>query len=147
MKVVIDTNLLIDGSSDDYNYGNRIIDAVLEGKLEAYANRATLRENMLLSNRKITDTEYLNKLNQYFETVKPAPFVQERINIVSDPEDNKLVESAVASEAEFIVTSDRHLLTIEEYQGIKMVTPAEFWGRFEEETGDSWQNWVKQFMQ
>src|SRR3990167_3099083 len=103
MKIVIDTNLLIDGVSDDYNFGNRIIDAVLDGKLEAYANSATLRENKLLSHRKISDEAYLAKLQSFFDAIKPASNIEERIQIVSDPDDNKLLESAVASGAEYLV--------------------------------------------
>ncbi len=147
MKVVIDTNLLIDAVNDDYSYANRIIDLVLDKKIEAFANSATLNENKLLARRKINDAEYLQKIETYFEAVQHAPFVQERINIVRDAEDNKLVESAVASDAEYIVTSDKHLLVLEQYQGIKMVTPTQFWNLFSDSSNDSWTEWINQFLQ
>jgi putative PIN family toxin of toxin-antitoxin system len=146
MRIVIDTNLLIDGAADDYNYGNRIIDEVIEGRLEAYANRATIRENMLLSSRKISDQEYLQKLNEFFASVRHAPFVPERLHVVSDEEDNKLVESAVAAQAEFLISSDKHLLSLGEYQGIQIVTPAEFWNKYQDETEDGWSKWIDSFM-
>jgi putative PIN family toxin of toxin-antitoxin system len=146
MKIVIDTNLLIDGAADDYNYGNRIIDAVIAGRLEAYANRATVRENMLLSSRKITDQEYLQKLNDFFASIRHAPFVPERLRVVVDEEDNKLVESAVAARADYLISSDRHLLSLGEYEGIKIVTPAEFWNKYQDETEDGWSKWINNFM-
>ncbi|HYE22337.1 MAG TPA: putative toxin-antitoxin system toxin component, PIN family [Verrucomicrobiae bacterium] len=146
MKVVIDTNLLIDGVADDYNYGNRIIDAVLDGRIEAFANEATLRENRLLSRRKISDEIYLNKLQNFFDAVKKAPRVEERIRASEDRDDNKLLESAVAVSADYLISSDKHLLVLQEYEGVKIVTPSQFWSIFEEESGSSWDNWVKNFL-
>ena len=146
MKVVIDTNLLIDGASDDYNYGNRIIDEVIAGKIEAFANTATIRENQLLSNRKINDENYLAKLNEFYGAIKPAGRVEERLHVVSDPEDNKLVESAVASRADYIISSDKHLLDLGEFQGIKIVRPAEFWFAYQDATQDGWAEWVGKFL-
>jgi putative PIN family toxin of toxin-antitoxin system len=146
MKIVIDTNLLIDGASDDYNYGNRIIEEVLAGRMEAYANSATLRENRLLSRKKISDEHYLEKLNEFFSAVQPSGKVSERIRIVSDPEDNKLIESAVASGAEYLISSDKHLLDIGEYEGISIVSPADFWHKYQDNTTDPWSSWVNNFI-
>ncbi len=146
-KVVIDTNLLIDAVSDDYSYANRIIDLVLEKRVEAFANAATLRENKLLARRKIQDEKYLEKLEIFFSTVNIAPNIEQRLDVVEDREDNKLLESAVAVNADYLISSDKHLLVLEEYEGIKMVRPAEFWNMFEDESGDSWSKWMKQFLQ
>src|SRR5579872_5008451 len=72
IKVVIDTNLLIDGSEDFFNFANRIIDLVIAGQIEAYANHQTLRENMFLAEKKITDEGYLKKLKFFFAAVHPV---------------------------------------------------------------------------
>jgi putative PIN family toxin of toxin-antitoxin system len=147
LKIVIDTNSLIDGSDDFYNYSSRIIDEVLAGNIEAYANRGTIRENRLLANRKITDEVYLRKLEYFFNLVNPVDNTDERLDVVTaDPEDNKILESAVASNADYLITSDRHLLDIEKYNRVRIVRPAEFWGRYEEEGDHGWQNWLKNFI-
>lgn len=144
-KVVIDTNLLIDGVNDDYHYANRIIDAVLDGRLDAFATPATLKENKLLARRKIEEQEYLKKLEKYFSTVKKVKPVK-KLTVVEDPEDNKLLESAAASSAEYLITSDKHLLKLERYEGIRIVTPTQFWNLFEEEVGEGWIKWVDDFV-
>jgi putative PIN family toxin of toxin-antitoxin system len=146
LKIVLDTNLIIDGADDFYNYGSRIIDNVISGNLEAFANRGTLRENKLLSLRKITDESYLRKLEYFFDLVKPVE-ASNRIDIVEDPDDNKILESAVAADADYLITSDKHLLKLEEYEGVKIVRPAEFWARWQEEGEGGWQNWLKSFIQ
>ena len=144
LKVVIDTNLLIDGSSDFYNYGNRIIDLVIGGQIEAYANRATLRENIFLTNKKISDEGYLKKLEYFFDSIKPIKNY-ERLTVVEDKDDNKILESGVASGADYLITSDRHLLKIEKYKGVSIVRPAEFWSIYEDE-GEGWTKWIRNFI-
>ena len=43
--------------------------------------------------------------------------------IKSDPDDNKILECAVACGASYIVSGDRHLLELKEYDKIKIITP------------------------
>lgn len=47
---------------------------------------------------------------------------QSRLEIVEkDPADNKFLECAVAGEADFIISGDRHLLNLQEYEGIRIL--------------------------
>lgn len=43
----------------------------------------------------------------------------------SDPDDDHVLACAMAAQAEFIVSGDRHLLDLKEHQGIRIVTAAE----------------------
>ena len=45
--------------------------------------------------------------------------------ILKDPEDNKFIECAVASMADYIVSGDKHLLELKEFAGIKILTASE----------------------
>ena len=50
-----------------------------------------------------------------------------KVNVVKDDsDDNKFVEAALEGKADYIVTQDRHLLNIKEFESIKKVTPKEF---------------------
>ena len=51
-----------------------------------------------------------------------------KINIVkNDPDDNKIIECAIASNSDYIITYDKkHLLILKEYEGIKIITPEDF---------------------
>ena len=145
MKIVIDTNLLIDAQADDYSFGNRIIDEVINGKLAAFANRQTLSENRTMARRKITDEEYLIKLEQFFDKINLVEN-KKLIRIVEDYDDNKILESAVESQSEYLITSDNHLLKLIEYDKIKIVTPQQFWRIYEDELSFGWQQWLKDFI-
>jgi predicted nucleic acid-binding protein len=47
--------------------------------------------------------------------------------VVADPDDDKIVECAVVGGATHIVTGDRrHLLPMGSYQGISIISPADF---------------------
>jgi putative PIN family toxin of toxin-antitoxin system len=55
--------------------------------------------------------------------------ITNNLNVVAaDPDDNKVVECAVVGRATHIVTGDRrHLLPLDSYQGIAIVTAADFY--------------------
>ena len=48
------------------------------------------------------------------------------LDVSRDPDDNRFLEAAIAGDADFLVTGDRDLLTLEEHEGIAIVTPARF---------------------
>lgn len=141
MKIVIDTNVIIDGIKDDYSYEKQILDAVINGEIEAYANHQTLSENKLIMNRLIEDEAYKREINLLFSQINMVRN-QHQIHVVSDVEDNKILESAVESKAEFLVTRDKDLLELNHFEGIEIVTPAEFWNRYKDSGGDLWKQWA-----
>jgi putative PIN family toxin of toxin-antitoxin system len=145
LKIVIDTNALIDGSEDFYHYASRILDLVIAGKVEAFVNHGTLSENKLLIGRKIYDEEYLRKLDYYFGALNMVR-TRERIEACEDEEDNKILEAAVSADADYLITSDRHLLDLNKFRGINIVRPAEFWSRWEDEGDGGWAKWMKDFV-
>ncbi|MCL5666710.1 MAG: putative toxin-antitoxin system toxin component, PIN family [Patescibacteria group bacterium] len=141
MKIVLDTNVLINGFKDEYSYEKRIIDAVIAGELEAYANRQTLRENKLIVSQLINNDEYRNQLNDLFAQINWV-VNRRQIRIVRDPEDNKILESAVEAKADYLVTSDNDLLALNEYQNVQIINPAQFWIKYKDEGGDLWKQWT-----
>jgi putative PIN family toxin of toxin-antitoxin system len=50
-----------------------------------------------------------------------------RVDAVSrDPDDNRVLEAAIAGHADYIVTRDGDLLDLQEFEGIPIVSPARF---------------------
>lgn len=141
MKVVLDTNVLINAFKDEYSYEKRIIDAVIAGEIEAFANKQTLRENKFISSELINSPDYEQELNNFFSQLNDV-VNRRRVNIVSDPEDNKILESAVEAQADFLITSDNALLSLKKYQNTQIVTPAEFWVKYKDEGMDLWKQWT-----
>lgn len=46
--------------------------------------------------------------------------------VTDDPTDDRYLEGAVEGAAHYIVSGDRHLLALQEYQGIRILTPRAF---------------------
>lgn len=44
-----------------------------------------------------------------------------------DPDDDKVLACAVSADADLAISGDRHLLDLQSYRGIRIVTPAQFW--------------------
>lgn len=67
--------------------------------------------------------EAMRQILTFAEHVEPT----ELIDIVKeDPSDNRILECAAASGSGYLVSGDRHLLRIGQYQGVRIVPPAEF---------------------
>lgn len=46
--------------------------------------------------------------------------------VMDDPDDDKFIECAVVSQAQAIVSSDKHLLTLQVIDDIRIITPQQF---------------------
>jgi len=46
--------------------------------------------------------------------------------IEADETDNRIIECAVKGSAQCVVSGDRHILSLEEHQGIRVMSPTEF---------------------
>ena len=66
--------------------------------------------------------EIRKRLEKLCTVIEPT----ERITDCSDPDDNRVLECAVASKAGFIVTGDNALLRLNPFRNIQIVTAAQF---------------------
>lgn len=55
---------------------------------------------------------------------------QKVIVVKGDPDDNKFLACALAAQASFLVSGDKHLLALKSFAGIPIVTPREFLSSF-----------------
>ena len=141
-RVVLDTNVLITGFKDEYSYQKQIINEAIKGHLEAFANNKTLRENSFILKKLIQDPGYQRELDHFLKQVNIVEN-KRKIHLVSDPEDNKILESALEAKADFLITEDKALLELKKVQNVKILEPADFWVIYEESVGnDPWKKWV-----
>ncbi|MHB8871300.1 MAG: putative toxin-antitoxin system toxin component, PIN family [Candidatus Doudnabacteria bacterium] len=142
IRVVLDTNVLITAFKDEYSYQKQIIDEAIKGNIQAFANNQTLRENSFILKKLIHDTEYQKELDRFLSQVNIVQN-KRKVHIVSDPEDNKILESALEAKADYLITEDKALLELKKVSGVKIVEPADFWVGYQESTGnDPWKKWV-----
>lgn len=144
MRVVLDTNVLIDGFSDEHSVQARLLAAVTAGDLAAVVTPALEREYRTILRRLISDPLYQERISDFLGAalqVHPA-----RVDIqIDDVEDRKFIAAAVGGQATHVVSNDRHLLDIGEVDTVRIVTPQEAWAIWQEESDDAgeWQGWFK----
>jgi len=46
--------------------------------------------------------------------------------VKQDPDDDRILEAALAAKAAFIVSGDKHLLNLQSWNGIEILSPAVF---------------------
>lgn len=132
MRVVVDTNVAVSGLLW-LGPPNHILKWARDGILEIVACEETTAElkrvlqykrfaqrlSMLETN---TAEVFAYFLNLVFFVPTPVLIPQE---IVQDPFDNFFLAVASHNNARLIISGDRHLLDLREYQHIQIVTPSE----------------------
>jgi len=127
MKITVDTNFLISSTQWDYSVGHKLLIKLIENNVEVYTTNEILEEfsKVLKRDFKYNDDETANII----EGILPFLILidpKTKVNIVKDdPDDNKIIECALESDSEYIITYDNHLLKLKEYKGIRIIKPEE----------------------
>ena len=128
MKVVLDTNIFISGIFGK-GASNKIILNWREGKFTLVTSLEAISEIIKVLKDfkiKLSDDmikEWIDLIIRNSIIVEPI----EKITIVKDdPKDNIFIETAVAGNVDYIISQDSHLLKLNEFRGIKIITPEEF---------------------
>jgi uncharacterized protein len=128
MRVVLDTNVFISGIHWS-GPSEKILYSWTDNKFEVITSIEIIEEVIkTLTNFKIPLPTKDILLWIYIlagKSITAEP--EEKLSIVKDdPDDNKFIEAAVAGNADYIITQDKHLLKIKEHKNIKIVKPEEF---------------------
>ena len=128
MKIVLDTNVLISGIFFS-GPPHLILRAWREGGVDLALSQEIFKEysqtaRILAESYPLVDLHALLLLIEReaeFYEVQPLP-----AQVCSDPEDDKFLACALASQAESIVSGDKHLLRVSGFQGIQVLRPRAF---------------------
>ena len=66
--------------------------------------------------------EAVQAISQVATVLRPRP----TLHILKDEPDNRILECAIAAQAEFVVSGDRHLLALKHHANITMISLADF---------------------
>lgn len=131
MKIVVDTNVVISGIFFGGN-PRKIVEAVADGSVDAYATTEILDEYMGIIDYMIEKKQgklNTNVLSPLFSSLKLIE-TETEVEICRDPDDDKFLECAIDAKALYIVSGDNDLLTIKEYEGIQIITAKDFCDKY-----------------
>lgn len=130
-KIILDTNVIV-SSLIQKNYPYLIVDHCIEGNAIICVSYPILQEYIEVlgrpkfarfSNFKTNADFLIARLSEMSEIYKP----KNKVNIILDEPDNRLLELANISKADFIITGNTNDFTMNSYEKTKIVTPKEFW--------------------
>lgn len=135
IRVVLDTNTIV----------SAIINTDKSVSQEIYQNSKDKRFLLVISSSILAEVEDVihrarvvrfhkytaSELRRIVKELTNVSYIvpgKTEIEIVRDPDDNKIISAALDGRADYIVSRDKDLLDLKEYQEIKIITPEEFMG-------------------
>ncbi len=136
-KVVFDTNVWVSALAF-HGRVRRLREEAFHKRIQVAVSNAIIEETArVLGERKFKYSPeevaaIEREIRELAHVVRPV----ERLNVVKeDPDDDRVLECAVESGAEIILSGDRHLLDLGSFRDIRITDPATFLGELESESG------------
>ncbi|HSG05698.1 MAG TPA: putative toxin-antitoxin system toxin component, PIN family [Nitrospiria bacterium] len=127
MRVVFDSNILVAAALFPGGRADAAGTKILDGVDNLLISRPIIREVLsVLATKFSRDKEELSRvavvLGEMGEMVEPL----HRLSVFRDEPDNRILECAVEGKAKVIVTGDKAMLAVRQYEGIRLITLAEY---------------------
>lgn len=128
LKAVLDTTVYISA----YPKGRTVVlwDAALAGRFRLIVSPAIIQEmaGVLRADFNWPEDRVQNAVRVVARVAGKGIIIPHtRVHVVSaDPDDDRLLECAVDGKADLIVSNDRHLLDLKEYDGMPIVASVDF---------------------
>jgi len=124
--IVLDTSILVAAAHAENSASRQIVEACLRQELIAVASRAIKAEYELILARAVRKSDYDEELAELLEGLQLVEPKEVPRVVPDDAEDDKFVAAATTGRARWIVTNDRHLLELDPYQDVRIISPSEF---------------------
>ena len=133
IKAVYDTNVIVSGLIAHSGKPYQALEAWRRGDVILLVSKPivdevieVLQRPYFQEKRHITRADIAGvKRSLEADAVMVSPEIRLEV-VANDPDDNRILECAVAGDADCVVSGDHHLLELKQYQGIPVVTAAEF---------------------
>ena len=127
IKVVLDTNIYISGILFA-GKPREVLDLAIKGKIHVFISPDILSElRDVLSRKKFGfSPEHVDIIIREIESITTMVNPAKKYSIVSHDSDNIIIDCAMESRVEYIITGDNDLLCLNKYKSITIINPALF---------------------
>jgi len=126
-KITADTNILVSAFAFPSGIIKEIISLCIFNKITLCLSEDILTEFSTVMIRKFNYSS--DELNNVTNFLRKISIITEPVSckgaVKEDPADDKIIECAVGSNCDYIVSGDKHLLNLKHYDRIKIIKPAE----------------------
>ena len=127
MRVVFDTNIYISAFVIPGSRAEVAIRRIVEGSDILILSRPIVQELISTLSRKFSrDREELAHMAVFLAEISELCRPRKKIAILKDEPDNRILECAMAGKADAVVTGDRAMLSLGQYQGIRILSLKEY---------------------
>ena len=129
-RIVFDTNVLISATLWDSSVAQKFLFRCIKENIQIFSSQEIIEEYKEILARDFDYEEQeigeiLERVLQFLTLVTPI----KKVDVIKeDADDNKIIDCALESKAEYIISYDKHLLNLKEYNGTKIIRPEEMLG-------------------
>ena len=123
MRVVFDSNIYISALTLPGGRADRALQRIASGRDQLVLSKAIIDEVLtVLANKFSRDKEQIARVAIFLADLGEVVRPRRRFSVLSDEDDNRILECAVTGKANCVVTGDGAMLQLGEYDGIRIVT-------------------------
>ncbi len=133
IRAVLDANVLVSAILVPAGIPARILLAAFAGVFSCLASEAIVGEVLTtvgrdrVRRRYRVDPSRLSQVRNFLES-RPVlvPITVAVRGVATHPEDDLILATAISAQADYLVTGDRQLLALGQFNGVQIVTPRDF---------------------
>jgi putative PIN family toxin of toxin-antitoxin system len=133
IRAVLDANVLVSAILVPAGMPARILLAAIAGAFSCLVSDVIVGEVLTtvgrdrVRRRYRVDPSWLSEVRRFLES-RPVlvPITATVRGVATHPEDDLILATAVSAQANYLVTGDRQLLALGQYEGVRIVTPRDF---------------------
>jgi putative PIN family toxin of toxin-antitoxin system len=127
MKAVFDTNIFISALVFPGGRADAALLKVVSGKVELFISKPIIHEVLDVLARKFArEPEQLARTAVFLSDIGRVVRPKRKLAVLHDEPDNRILECAAAAHVDVIVTGDRAMLALGEFNGIRIVPLGDF---------------------
>ncbi|MDO8749013.1 MAG: putative toxin-antitoxin system toxin component, PIN family [Candidatus Omnitrophota bacterium] len=128
LKVVIDTNVFISGVLVEAGNPSLVIKAWKRArKYQLFITEEIIQESLKVMRRLNVDPGIIADWDKVIRKNAISVVPARKIKVIKeDPSDNKFLECAIEAQADYIISGDKHLKKLVEFEGIKIIDVRKF---------------------
>jgi putative PIN family toxin of toxin-antitoxin system len=127
MRIVFDTNALLSATLWEGSVAQKLLFKAIRSGIAICCSTDILSEYQRVLQRDFdySDEELIRIMEKVFSFVTLVTPTQKVHAVEEDPDDDKIIECAIAGSCGYVITYDKHLLKLREFRGIRVMTPEE----------------------
>jgi uncharacterized protein len=127
LKAVFDTNIFVSALAIPGGQAERAIDLVIDARVNLLISKDIIHEVLgVLAQKFSKSSEQLSRTALFLSELGKLIVAREKLAVLDNEPDNRILECAVTGHADVIVTGDKAMLDLKNFSGIRILSLRRF---------------------